>query len=245
MSAKTPEGTLFKSLISDTPADLTTNEALHYKATIPKFREEAIFVYSLKENKMIYADGWEEILGYKDDSIGMLTIVKITTPEYAPFANEVNDKAISFILGKTEDLEKYSFAIELKKTHKNGTAIPLIARVGVFKAENGKVKETIGRFQVNRSINFGKVMRYEAYGPEKSEFEEELNRLLFKYCAISKKEKEALSLAAKGYSIKEIASHYNVSQSAIEKRIFPLYKRFEVNGLPHLISFAYDNYILP
>ena len=44
---------------------------------------------------------------------------------------------------------------------------------------------------------------------------------------------------------KEIAERLNVSQSAIEKRIIPLYKRFNVKSLPHLISFAYDNNILP
>ena len=71
---------------------------------------------------MIYADGWEEVLGYKDDEITMLTIVSITSPEYAPFSNELNDKALRFINGRTDELEKYSFTIELKKIHKNGTA---------------------------------------------------------------------------------------------------------------------------
>ena len=97
--------TSFKSMISDIPADLATAEALHYKKNILRFPEEAVFIYSLKEERMIYADGWE-MLGYKDSEIGMLTIVSITTPEYAPFSNEVNNKAISFIMSKTNDLEK-------------------------------------------------------------------------------------------------------------------------------------------
>ena len=88
-------------------------------------------------------------------------------------------------------------------------------------------------------------MRYAAYGPDKDEFEEELNKTLFYKYAISNKEKEALGLVAKGYSFKEIASLLNVSSSAIEKRILPLYKRFNVRGVAHLVSFAYDNFILP
>jgi DNA-binding NarL/FixJ family response regulator len=88
-------------------------------------------------------------------------------------------------------------------------------------------------------------MRYAAYGPEKSEFEEELNKALFHHYAISTKEKEALSLVAAGYSFKEIADLCHVSQSAIEKRIIPMYKRFDVKSLTHLVSFAYDNGILP
>ncbi|HEX8608077.1 MAG TPA: helix-turn-helix transcriptional regulator, partial [Pedobacter sp.] len=65
------------------------------------------------------------------------------------------------------------------------------------------------------------------------------------HLAISNKEKEALSLVAKGYSFKEIAHELKVSHSAIEKRIIPLYKRFGVKSLTHLVSFAYDNFILP
>ena len=59
------------------------------------------------------------------------------------------------------------------------------------------------------------------------------------------KEKEALTYVAKGFSFKEIADILGVSSSAIEKRIQPLYKRFNVKNLTHLVSFAYENHILP
>jgi DNA-binding CsgD family transcriptional regulator len=237
-------GDYTSTFISDVPADLQSEEALFYRKTIPRFPEEAVYIYSSKENRMIYADGWEEILGYKDDEITLLKIVSITTPEYAPFSNELNDKAVKFIMGKSRELEKYSFNIELKKFHKNGTVVPLISKVGVFKVENGKVTAIICRSQINRSITLGKIMRYAAYGPAKSEFEEELNKGLFRHLAISAKEKESLKMVAEGYSLKEIAGHFGVSQSAIEKRILPMYKRFKVKSLTHLISFAYANHIL-
>jgi hypothetical protein len=124
-------GDYSKSFITAIPADLTTERAKHFKKTIPRFPDEAVYIYSFMENRMIYTDGWEEILGYKNEEINMLTIVSITTPEYAPFSYELNDKALMFIQSKTERLEEYSFTIELKKLHKNGTAIPLISKVGV------------------------------------------------------------------------------------------------------------------
>lgn len=238
-------GKYSKSFITETPADPGSTEARHFGRTLLRFPEEAIYIYSFKENRMLYAVGWEEILGYRDDEINMMTIVSITSPEYAPFTNELNDKALKFIHQKTQDLEQYSFTIELKKIHRNGAHIPLISRVGVYRSENGVVTEIIGRSQVNHSLKFGKVMRYAAYGPEKSKFEEELNKALFGHYAISLKEKEALSLVARGYSFKEIATLSQVSRSAIEKRIIPLYKRFQVKSLSHLVSFAYDNHILP
>lgn len=232
------------SLITDIPAALKSPEAIHFKKNIPKFPEEAIYIYSFKQDRMIYADGWEEVIGYKDDEITMVKIVSISTPEYALFSNELNDKALMFINSKTQDLELYSFTIELKKIHKNGNHVPVILRVAVFKAENGRVTEIIGHCQINRSLKFGKVMKYYAFGPAKSEFEENLNKALFQHFAISGKEKEALALVAKGQSFKEIANLLDVSQSAIEKRIIPLYKRFNVRSLSHLISFAIENNIL-
>jgi DNA-binding CsgD family transcriptional regulator len=237
-------GDYTKTFISDVPANLQSEEALYFRKTIPRFPEEAIYIYSSKANRMIYADGWEEILGYKDDEITLLKIVSITTPDYAQFSNELNDKAVKFIMGKTQDLEKYSFNIELKKFHKNGSEVPLLSKVGVFTVEDGKVTAIICRSQINRSINLGKVIRYAAYGPAKYEFEEELNKQLFRHLAISAKEKEALKMVADGYSLKEIANQFGVSQSAIEKRLIPMYKRFGVKSLSHLISFAYANHIL-
>ncbi|MBL7729661.1 MAG: helix-turn-helix transcriptional regulator [Chitinophagaceae bacterium] len=237
-------GEFSRSQISDVPADLTTPRALHYKQTIPRFPEEAVYIYSFHEGRMIYADGWEEVLGYRDEEISMLLIVNSSTPAFAPFSNELNDKALQFILSKNEDLDKYSFSIELKKTHKQGHEVPIVARVGVYEAVQGRVVSIIGRFLVNRSITFGKVMRYAAYGPEKQEFEEELNKSLFYHLAISDKEREALALAAGGYSFKKIAKQLKISVSAVEKRINPLYERFKVENIAHLVSFAKDNHIL-
>ncbi|NML38497.1 helix-turn-helix transcriptional regulator [Chitinophaga sp. G-6-1-13] len=234
-----------KTFITDVPADLSSPEAQHFKKIIRRFPDEAIYIYSFKENRMLYADGWEPLLGYRDDEMTMMTFVNITAPEYAPFSNELNDKALMFLHNKTKDLEQYSFTIELKKIHKDGTHVPLITKVGVFATEEGRVTAIIGHSQKNESIQLGNVMRYAAYGPEKSTFEEDLNKQLFRHYAISEKEKEALSLVAEGFSFKEIAARFGVSQSAIEKRIIPMYKRFEVKSLTHLISFAYANHILP
>ena len=87
-------------------------------------------------------------------------------------------------------------------------------------------------------------MQFAAYGPEKNGFEETLSKELFNHHAISRKEKEALTLAAEVYAFKEIADMLEISRSAVEKRIIPLYKRFKVRSLTHLISYAYENHIL-
>lgn len=245
MNKESISGQFSKSKITSTPVNETNERVAYFDKMLPTFPDEAIYIYSFEENRMIYARGWENILGYPDDEITMMQIVLLTTPHYAPFANELNDKALDFILKQRQDLEQYSFTIELKKTHKNGNEIPLITKVSVFESKEGVMTSIMGRSQINKSINLGKVMQYAAYGPKKSKFEDELNKQLFHHFAISKKEKEALSLVAKGFAYKEIAEMLNISQSAVEKRVQPLVKRFKVRSTAHLISFAYENHILP
>ncbi len=230
--------------ISDTPFDINDPIYKEYKEKVPQFIGQAVYVYSFEKQRMLYAFGWEDLLGYKDEEITLLKIVSSTSKRHFNFSNELNDKALQFLKKIKKDLDKYSFTIEVEKTHKNGEVIPIFSRVGVYKSDKGTILELIGISERIHSRKLGDIMQYAAFGPETSGFEETLNNQLFNELGISRKEKEALELASKGYAFKEIANKLNVSQSAIEKRIIPLYKRFNVKSLPHLISFAYNNHIL-
>ena len=230
--------------VSDTPIDDTDPIYKEYKNKLTNFIGQAVYIYSFEKNKMLYASGWEDLLGYKNEEITLFKIVSLTSKRHFNFSNELNDKALQFLLTIDKDLDRYSFTIEVEKKHNNGNIIPIFSRVGIYKSHEGKIIEVIGISEKIHSRKLGNIMQYAAYGPEISGFEETLNQQLFNELGISRKEKEALVLAAEGFAFKEIATKLNVSQSAIEKRIIPMYKRFNVKSLPHLISFAHDNDIL-
>jgi DNA-binding CsgD family transcriptional regulator len=234
------------SIVTDLPADPESSSYKQYKRSLLRFPDESIYIYSFKDKKLIYADGWEETLGFKDDEITLQTIIKQTDPSYAAFSNEINAKTIEFILSKKTGIKNYSFTVELKKIHRNGSMVPMEVKIGILSVdEDGMVNDIIGRFRINRNLHLGMVMRYDVQGPDKEEFEEVINKAVQKFWTISGKEKEALIYVAKGFSFKEIAEILGVSSSAIEKRVQPLYKRFNVKNLTHLVSFAYENHILP
>lgn len=237
-------GKYTRERVSDIPFDIDDPTYIEYQQKVPHFIGQAVYIYSFEKERMLFAFGWEEMLGYKDEEISLLKIVGSTSKRHFNFSNELNDKGLQYLSNIKTDLEKYSFTIEVEKIHKDGSIIPLFSRVGIYKSKNGKILELIGISEKIHSRKLGNIMQYAAFGPITSGFEETLNEQLFNQLGISRKEKEALELAAKGYVFKEIAEKLFVSQSAIEKRILPLYKRFNVKGLPHLISFAYDNHIL-
>lgn len=239
-------GKYTRERVSDIPFDYNDPIYKEYKEKVQQFIGQAVYIYSFEKNRMLFAYGWENLLGIKDEEITLLKIVSSTSKRHFNFSNELNDKGLKFLKTIKHDLEKYSFTMEVEKIHKNGEIIPLFSRVGVYKSHKGSILEIIGISEKIHSRKLGNIMQYAAYGPDTSRtrFEETLSDQLFNELGISRKEKEALELASKGYAFKEIANELNVSQSAIEKRIIPLYKRFNVKSLPHLISFAYDNHIL-
>lgn len=238
-------GAYSKGFITNIPADLNSDFAKDFREKTFKYPLEGIYIYSFEQGRMLYADGWEEVCGVQDSEINMLEIVNFTAPTFSPFVNEINDKALKFLHQRNEKLTEYSFTIELKILHRNGNEVPITAKVNVFETfETGHLKSIQGRFQVDYGLKFGKVMRYAAYGPEKDAFETDLNESLFYPYHISQKELEALRLLAEGYAYKEMAEKLEVTQSAVEKRIRPLFQRFNVKNNAHLIAFAFQNNLL-
>lgn len=234
-----------QSVVTENPINKLSDEYLYYEKTIQRFPNQAVYIYSFSEQRMLFAAGWKEVLGYDDTEINLMLIVNSATADFSQSLNELNNKAWCFLNTKTERLEEYSFTYEIQRYHKNGSEVSVFSTVGVHKAINGKIDQIMGITQISPSLKTGKVIQFTTYGPKKEEFEESLSKELFQHFGISNKEREALQLASKGYAFKEIANKLGISQSAIEKRIIPMYKRFGVKSLTHLISFAYDNHILP
>lgn len=238
-------GSYAKSFVTDVPADLSSDFARDFSKKIYKYPQEGIYIYSFEEGRMLYADGWEEVTGVPDNEISLLHILNMTAPDFTPFVDDINDKALKFIFARNKQLTDYSFTIEFKLLHQNGTEVPVTAKVSVYETtDSGHLKMIQGRFQVDHGLRFGKVMRYAAYGPEKDEFENELNENLFYPFHISNKELEVLRLLSEGYAYKEMAEKLEITPSAVEKRIRPLFQRFNVRNNAHLIAFAYQNNLL-
>lgn len=246
MEEKEDLGAYSKQFITNVPADLRSEQAEEYRSKIFKYPMEGVYIYSFAEGRMLFADGWDEIVGIPNEEINMLEIVTMTAPAFAPFVHEINDKALKFLHFRNDNLKEYSFTIELKILHRNGDEVPVTAKVSVHETTaSGHLKCIMGRFHVDHGLRFGKVMRYSAYGPEKSAFETDLNESLFYPFHISDKELEVLKMLSEGQAYKEMADKLEISPSAIEKRIRPLFQRFGVKNNTHLIAFAFQNNLLP
>lgn len=247
---KNPAGNMAYSWLlppyaADPPVDFENETAKKIHESLRHYRDEAIYVFCLQKRQLIYASGFQDILGFSDNEVTMRMIQGMTISQHASFMHDVQLKALQFINGGYPQLEQYVFIIELKKRHKLGHEVPLETRMSVYESQEGVAKSIIGRLQLAPHLRFDQVVRYSVCGPDENLLEDALSRTQFLLPAISAKEHEALKLVAQGCAFKEVAHQLGISHSAVEKRILPLYKRFEVRSLTHLVSYAYEHGILP
>jgi len=106
-------GKYTRERVSDIPFDIDDPVYKEYQQKVPHFTGQALYVYSFEKQRMIYAHGWENLLGYKDKTITLLKIISATSKRHFNFSNELNDKALQFLTEITTDLEKYSFTMIL------------------------------------------------------------------------------------------------------------------------------------
>lgn len=242
---RSKKGSYSRFLIHNTPANHESEFFKQRASVINTFPDEAYYVYSFEEKKMLYVHGWGKLVGIPDQEIGMVDIVNLTAPQFSDYVEEVNDKALMFLFTHSIKLKDYCFQIHIKLTHRNGTEIPISAKVAVYDTfDDGRLKSISGIFRLNDSLRFGKVMRLTSYGPEKTDFEDALDPKLFKHLIITEKEAEALKLAANGLTDKEIADKIGISIHSVDKRFRSIRKRFNCRSRTELLSFAFENYLL-
>lgn len=213
-------------------------------ADIPFFSDEAIFVYSLVEMKIMHAAGWQQLLGYENDEISMQMLIGITTPDYADFIREMNNQSLAFILEKRERLDEYSCTIESKKYNKAGDEVSLLESVRVYRSAKGRVTELLGRYKLNPRITNPNDKYFHASGPGIEVLVDKMREFGDEGRLITRREHEILKLLAGGMILNDIANHLGVSKSNIEKKIYGLFKKFRVRNQKELISHTIKNNLL-
>lgn len=207
-------------------------------ADIPFFSDEAIFVYSLVEMKIMHAAGWQQLLGYENDEISMQMLIGITTPDYADFIREMNNQSLAFILEKRERLDEYSCTIESKKYNKAGDEVSLLESVRVYRSAMGRVTELLGRYKLNPRITNPNDKYFHASGPGIEVLVDKMKKFGDEGRLITRREHEILKLLAGGMILNDIANHLGVSKSNIEKKIYGLFKKFNVRNQRELIIYS-------
>ena len=232
---------LYETFLSTETYDPVDNPSYR---NIEVFADEAIYIYSLMDRKILYAKGFGSLLGYDNQEISMRLLVSITTPDFTDFIRKMNNESLAFILQQREHLNEYCCTIESKKYNKQGKEVSLIESVRVYRTQGNRVTEVLGRYKLNPRVPNPRCKYFHASGPGIEELVEKMRAFEANEKTITLREQEVLRLISQGILVKEVAYQLSISKSTLEKILQNMCKKFEVKCSKELIAFGLKNQLV-
>ena len=207
---------------------------------------DAIFIFDTEENKILHANGWENLIGRTSQKISTKKIISSISSEYQNFSTEIIEKAIAYFKIQKTNLLEHWCEFDLSILHKNGTTNSVIAKISPFELnDNGQMKSIIVCFTVNQALRLGKAIRFKAYNDGSNSFEDYLNSELNFKNRISSTEVALVHSLINGLPYKTITETVCNNVSKMEEIMQSLLSRFNLRSKHGLLDFAFENFLLP
>lgn len=204
---------------------------------------EAVYVYRFKENKMLFAKGFENVLNKKNDEINM----KILNTEYdelsKSFVSEYHDRALLYLYNHNSKLKSFSSSIVVKSARVKD---PLLVNIQVMNTDSkGNLVAIIGRIYKDKNLRYNEIIQYSLNGQFEGDFLFQMNHKLDFDSRISLREIKIIEGLKNQISHKEIGKNIGYPGHRISEVIQLLFKRFKVKSEEELIAFAENKELIP
>ena len=138
MSKSKFSGDYTKAFLSKDRSKEGSKDTIYFDKTLEIAENEAVNVFSFKENKLLFAKGFEKLLGRELEEIDILQLNSLYDTVFKEFTNEYHDRMLLYLHTNNKNLESLSSTIIVKA---QGIDTPFILNVKVYETdENGNKK---------------------------------------------------------------------------------------------------------
>lgn len=206
-------------------------------------KNETVYIYSFKENKLLFAKGFDKVYGIESHELNAQKLNSLYTPHFKNFIDEYFDRILLYLRNNNQNLNTFSISTIIKVNHFDK---PVLLIIRVFDTdENGNLISVIGRSFRGLPIQSTNIVQYFLEGEGNANFMEKINHHLdFKDC-ISRKDIELIEELTMNSTIEQTSENLNLSPEHIEFYTNNLLSRFKLNSVPELIEFAKNNHLIP
>ena len=136
-------------------------------------KDEVVWIYSLKGNKLLFVKGFE-ILNLKDEDFTSNNLNSMFTQYFQEFINEYHDRILLFLY--TNIIEYFSSSVIIKIKEIETSAI---LNIKIYNTDdNGNIISFIGRSKIDNDLKTTDIVQYSFQGDVENEFLEEINQNL-------------------------------------------------------------------
>lgn len=236
-------GKYTQAFLSDNKINSESLESDFYNNVITVNSNEAVYVYSFKGNKMVFAKGFEKIINKKLEEINMLVLNEAFAPHFKKFINEYHDRLLLFLYNSNTNIESFSSHVIIRT---NDFDNPLMLNIRVFKTDdNGNLVSVIGTNTIDKKLKTTDVIQYAFSGDFDPEFIDKINNHLDFQSCISFYNIQIIEHLNQGRTLAEIAELMNFEEQKVTNDLALIKKKFELKNDLELIEFAQKNHLIP
>ena len=241
------KGDYYKAHVSSNPADLNSKEATDIKKKISYDKDEAVYIYSFKKNQILFAAGFQDLIGYPDNEVNVMNIYDIYDSKYSTLLHHFTDQTLHFLHHNKINGDFSTYAISNIYNKITNTKLTIIKTVSVYeKNENNNFISGIVRFKKIENLKYDSVFQYGIVDSSKKINLFTDNIIDFEVDnSVNIHEIKLLELLDNNMSINSISKHFECSETQINLAINNILARFKCKNTQELINFSKQNEILP
>lgn len=239
------KGDYYKAHVTSNPADLNSKEAMDIKKQIAYGEDEAVYIYSFKKNKILFAAGFQDLIGYPDNEVNVMNIYNIYDSKYSTLLHHFTDQTLHFLHHNKINGDFSTYAIS--NIYNKNTKLTIIKTVSIYeKDKNNNFISGIVRFKKIENMKYNSIFQYGIIDSSKKINIFTNNIIDFKVDnSINIHEIKLVELLDNQMSINNISKHFECSEAQINLAINNILIRFKCKNTQELISFAKQNEIIP
>jgi DNA-binding CsgD family transcriptional regulator len=237
---------LFLASLPDTLDAMAKNKTdfVKYKDFVPR-TDECYYVIDFSLNKIVYAKGFLNSMGYPDENIDLDLMINTMHPEDTELVNRVSKAAIMYAIEYPSSPENNILSITYRIRKNEGHYAKFLSQSVVLRTdENGSMLRTLVKLTNISFIDSSSHVFWEfkAKGLDKHKFKTQVYEPYQRF--FTKREHEIISLLNKNLSNTDISMELSISIGTVATHRKNILKKSNCHNVADLIEFCLRRGIL-
>jgi DNA-binding NarL/FixJ family response regulator len=208
-------------------------------------KNECFFIWDLRLGEILYANGLETLLGFKDDEIKLQGYADLFHPDEKEYVLRVGQASIYYSIKNPESNNELFLYVSHRIRKKHGDYIKILAQSTPYSIDD---KGLISSFLVRlNDISFTDSSEVVQYKFSANDLDEQLfHNLVFETnkSPFTKREFDIIKKIRKGYTNRQIAKNLQISIHTVSSHRKNIMKKSDCHSAEELLLFCKKNGIL-
>ncbi len=205
----------------------------------PIRKKESIMIIDIMQQKILFAKGFKDLLGYDDDEITLDLIVSSWHPDDKNIVDRVGLATITYTFEHLKDSPSHFLEITFRRKKSDGSYIKLLSRSSAFKMdESGNIESLFIQYTDISFMDTPNIVcwNFEIDNLDTESFRTNIYKAYTDF--FTEREKDIIKEIEKGFTNGSISENLNISKYTVETHRKNIFKKSKQHNTKDLLNFC-------